>query len=78
MSKLLWKKILKCVDPNPYYQRWLYQGILLTVRFPKFGYEVNNQRKSVCDADVKCLQVFIQSITNYFINQSDYIRINFE
>ena len=25
-----WKKFLKCVDPNPYYQRWLYQGILQT------------------------------------------------
>ena len=28
---------MKCVDPNPYYQRWLCQGILLTERFPKFG-----------------------------------------
>ena len=27
--QLLWKKFLKCVDPN--YQRWLCQGILLNV-----------------------------------------------
>ena len=42
---------MKCVDPNPYYQRRLYQGILLTERFPKFGCEGKNQRESVCDAD---------------------------
>ena len=53
--QLLWKKFLKCVDPNPYYQRWLYQGILLTERFPKFGCEVKNQRESVCDADAESL-----------------------
>ena len=48
--KLLWKKLLKCADPNPYYQRKLYQviailpvdkerkkGILLTERFPRLG-----------------------------------------
>ena len=27
---------LKCVDPNPYYQRWLYQSILLTKLFQSF------------------------------------------
>ena len=49
------RKFLKCVDPNPYYQRWLYQGILLTEPFPKFGYEGNNQREFVCDADAESL-----------------------
>ena len=43
-------KFLKCVDPNPYCQRWLCQGILLTERFPKFGCEGSNQRESVCGA----------------------------
>ena len=49
------KKNLKCVNPNPYYhyQRWLYQGILLTECFSKFGYEGNNQREFVCDADAE-------------------------
>ena len=47
------KKFQKCVDPNPYYQRWLDQIILPTERFPKFGYEGNNQREFVCDADEK-------------------------
>ena len=28
---------------------------MLTERFPKFGYEVNNQRESVCDADAELL-----------------------
>ena len=46
---------LEEVSPNPYYQRWLYQGILLTERFPKFGYEENIQREFVCDADAKSL-----------------------
>ena len=46
---------LKCVDPNPYYQRWLCQGILLTERFPKFGCEGSNQRESVCNADAESL-----------------------
>ena len=55
VSKLLWKKFLKCVDPNPYYQRWLCQGILLTERFPKFCCEGSNQRESVCDADAESL-----------------------
>ena len=55
MSYLLWKKFLKRVDPNPYYQRWLYQGILLTERFVKFGFEGNNQREFVCDADTESL-----------------------
>ena len=44
VSKLFKKKFLKFVDPNPHYQRWLYQGILLTERFPKFGCEGNNQK----------------------------------
>ena len=56
MSQLLWKKFLKCVDRNPYYQEWLYQGILLTERFPKFVCEGNfSQRVFVCDADVESL-----------------------
>ena len=29
---------------NPCKQRWLYQGILLTERFPKFGYLGNSQK----------------------------------
>ena len=45
------EEISESVDPNPYYQRWLYQGILLSERFPKFDYEGNNQREFVCDAD---------------------------
>ena len=48
-------KFLKCVDPNPYCQRWLCQGILLTERFPKFSCEGSNQRVSVCDADAESL-----------------------
>ena len=44
-----------CVDSNPYCQRWLCQGILLTERFPKFGCEGSNQRESVCDADAESL-----------------------
>ena len=56
-SKLLWKNFLKCVDPNPYYQRWLhvYQGFLLTERFPRFGSEGNSQRVFVGGADAKSL-----------------------
>ena len=53
MGAAYFRKFLKCVHPNPYYQRWLYRGILLTERFPKFGYEGNNQREFVCDADAK-------------------------
>ena len=49
------EKNLKCVDPNPYYQRWLCQGILLTERFPKFVCEGSYQRESVCDADAESL-----------------------
>ena len=43
------------LDPNPYYQRWLCQGIFLTERFPKFGCEGSNQRETVCDADAESL-----------------------
>ena len=25
-SELIWSIFQKCVDPNPYYQRWLYRG----------------------------------------------------
>ena len=46
---------MKCVDPNPFCQRWLCQGILLTERFPKFGCEGSNQREYVCDADAESL-----------------------
>ena len=46
---------MKCVDPNPYYQGWLCQGILLTERFPKFDCEGNTERESVCDADAESL-----------------------
>ena len=35
VSYLLWKNFLKCVNPNPYYHKWLNQGILPTERFPK-------------------------------------------
>ena len=38
-----------------YYQRWLYRGILLTERFPRFGCEGNNQRESVCVVDAESL-----------------------
>ena len=55
VSRLLWKKFQKCVDPNPYHQGKLYQGVLLTERFPKFSCEGNSQRVFVCDADVKSL-----------------------
>ena len=59
-------KFLKCVYPNPYYQRWLYQDILLTERFQKFGCEGNNQREFVCDADAESIYdrvTLISSVT---------------
>ena len=43
------------LTPNPYNQRWLYQGISLTERFPKFGCDRNNQREFVCDSDAESL-----------------------
>ena len=33
----------------------IYQGYVLTERFPKFGCEGNSQKEFVCDADAESL-----------------------
>ena len=42
---------MKCVDPNPYYQKLLYLGILLTERLVVKGII----KEKVCDADTESL-----------------------
>ena len=40
----------KCVDPNPYYQRWLYRDTLLTEHFPR-----DIQSVFACEVDAESL-----------------------